>query len=33
METSPALRERRSVADRVIQKIKTFVETFVDGVD
>jgi putative transposase len=29
----PALRERRSVADRVIEKIKAFVETFVEGVD
>ncbi|MFT6073734.1 MAG: type I restriction enzyme R subunit [Yoonia sp.] len=33
METRPALRERRSVADRVIEKIKAFVETFVEGVD
>ena len=29
----PSLRERRSVADRVIEKIKDFVETFIDGVD
>ena len=33
MEKRPALRERRSVADRVIEKIKRFVETFIDGVD
>ncbi|WP_104017838.1 type I restriction endonuclease subunit R [Roseovarius nitratireducens] len=33
METRPSLRERRSVADRVIDKIRTFVETFIDGVD
>jgi hypothetical protein len=33
METRPALRERRSVADRVIEKIKTFVQTFIEGVD
>jgi len=33
MEKRPGLRERRSVADRVIDKIKTFVETFIDGVD
>jgi len=33
MDKRPALRERRSVADRVIEKIKAFVETFIDGVD
>ena len=33
MEKRPALRERRSIADRVIEKIKDFVETFIDGVD
>ena len=33
MEKRPALRERRSVADRVIEKIKAFAETFVEGVD
>jgi type I restriction enzyme R subunit len=33
METRPALRERRSVADRVIEKIKAFVQTFIEGVD
>ena len=33
MEERPPLRERRSVADRVIEKIKSFVETFIDGVD
>ncbi len=33
MEKRPGLRERRSVADRVIEKIKAFVETFINGVD
>jgi type I restriction enzyme R subunit len=33
METRPKLRERGSIAERVISKIKEFVETFVDGVD
>ncbi|SFL43497.1 type I restriction endonuclease subunit R [Shimia haliotis] len=33
MEKRPSLRERRSVADRVIEKIKAFVETFIDGID
>ena len=33
MEKRPSLRERRSVADRVIEKIKAFVETFFDGID
>ena len=33
MEKRPALRERRSIADRVIEKIKDFIETFVEGVD
>ena len=33
MEKRPALRERRSIADRVIEKIKSFVETFIEGVD
>ncbi|HFD87911.1 MAG TPA: type I restriction endonuclease subunit R [Gammaproteobacteria bacterium] len=33
METRPKLRERRSVAERVIGRIKDFVQTFVDGVD
>jgi type I restriction enzyme R subunit len=33
MENRPSLRERRSVADRVITKIREFVETFIDGVD
>lgn len=33
METRPGLRQRRSVADRVIDKIKSFVETFIEGVD
>ncbi|GGD29022.1 type I restriction endonuclease subunit R [Sinisalibacter lacisalsi] len=33
METRPKLRERGSIAERVISKIKEFVETFIDGVD
>ena len=33
METRPKLRERRNVAERVIGRIKDFVQTFVDGVD
>lgn len=33
IEKRPSLRERRSVADRVIDKIKSFVETFIEGVD
>lgn len=33
MEKRPSLRERRSIADRVIEKIKSFVETFIEGVD
>lgn len=31
--TSPFPGRIRSVADRVIEKIKAFVETFIDGVD
>ena len=31
--TRPKLRERLTFADRVIEKIKVFIETFVDGVD
>lgn len=33
METRPSLRQRKSVADRVIEKINVFVETFIEGVD
>lgn len=33
MSERPKLRERRDVATRIIDKIKGFVETFVDGVD
>jgi len=33
MEKRPSLRERRSIADRVIEKIRGFVETFIEGVD
>lgn len=33
MEARPTLKERSSIAERVIDKIKGFVETFIDGVD
>ncbi len=33
MESRPSLRERSTVAERVIGKIRDFVETFIDGVD
>jgi len=33
MEKRPSLKERRSVSERIISKIKAFVETFIDGVD
>jgi type I restriction enzyme R subunit len=33
MNQRPRLRERRSVAERIISQIKAFVETFIDGVD
>ena len=33
MEKRPSLRDRSSVAERIISKIKAFVETFIDGVD
>ncbi len=33
MESRPKLRERSTVAERVIGKIKEFVEVFIDGVD
>ncbi|KLN62180.1 deoxyribonuclease HsdR [Kiloniella spongiae] len=33
METRPSLRERSTVAERVIGKIRDFVETFIEGVD
>ncbi len=33
MATRPSLKQRGSVAERVIGKIKDFVETFIDGVD
>ena len=29
----PSLKQRRSVSERIISKIKAFVETFIDGVD
>ena len=32
-EYKPKLKERRSVAARIIDKLKSFVETFLDGVD
>ncbi|MCP4937273.1 MAG: type I restriction endonuclease subunit R [bacterium] len=33
MSNRPSLKERRSISERVIAKIKAFVETFIDGVD
>ena len=33
METTPMLRERMSIVNRVVEKIREFVETFFDGVD
>jgi len=33
MEARPSLRERSNVAERIIGKIRDFVETFIDGVD
>ena len=33
MEMPPKLKERRTITERIIDKIKAFVETFIDGVD
>jgi len=33
MSKRPNLKERASISERVIDKIKSFVETFIDGVD
>lgn len=33
METRPSLKDRSNVAERVINKIKDFVDTFIEGVD
>ena len=33
MHTRPRLKQRRTITDRIIEKIKAFVETFIDGVD
>ncbi|MDH5723216.1 MAG: type I restriction endonuclease subunit R [Alphaproteobacteria bacterium] len=33
MEKRPSLRERSTVAERIISKIRNFVETFIDGID
>jgi type I restriction enzyme R subunit len=33
MAKRPTLKERRTISERVIDKIKAFVETFIDGVD
>jgi type I restriction enzyme R subunit len=33
MQKRPGLRERKPVSERIISKIKAFVETFIDGVD
>ena len=33
MHTRPRLKQRRTITERIIEKIKAFVETFIDGVD
>lgn len=33
LKTRPRLKERKSIAQRIIQKIKDFVSTYVDGID
>ncbi|MBO6919822.1 MAG: hypothetical protein JJ858_15445 [Rhizobiaceae bacterium] len=33
MDTRPSLKQRATVAERVIEKIKGFIETFIEGVD
>jgi len=33
MNKRPALKERSTISERIISKIKSFVETFIDGVD
>jgi len=33
MDKRPSLKERSSISERIIDKIKSFVETFIDGVD
>lgn len=33
MESRPALRKRTSVANRVVEKIKAFLQAFIEGVD
>jgi type I restriction enzyme R subunit len=33
MNNRPGLRERKTVSERIISKIKAFIETFIDGVD
>ncbi len=33
MDKRPKLKERGSISERIISKIKAFVETFIDGVD
>lgn len=33
MQTRPKLKERKIITERVIEKIKVFIETFIDGVD
>ena len=33
MEMPPKLKERSTITERIIDKIKAFVETFIDGVD
>ena len=33
MQMPPKLKQRRTIVERIIDKIKEFVETFIDGVD
>ena len=33
MRERPKLKERGTITERIIEKIKAFVETFIDGVD
>ena len=33
MQTRPSLKDRKPIAERVIGRIKDFVQTFIDGVD
>lgn len=33
LKEKPRLKERKTISERIIGKIKDFVETFIDGVD